>query len=150
MRETEIEEANPVRRQALKWLTGVFLSFWGLASVGAIVSYLKSPVVGRSEGLNTVNAGLAATLAAGEARLIGHGSGPLYVTRLSSGELVAMSALCTHFRCVLRWNGTDRNFVCPCHNGVFNAAGEVIAGLPTRALRTYRVEVRRGDILVFL
>ncbi len=149
-REKEIGEGNSPRRRFLKWLTGLFLSFWGLASLGAIVSYLKSPEPARSEGLNTVNAGLASTLSPGDARLIRHGSEPIYVTRLSNGELVAMSALCTHFRCVLKWDASARNLVCPCHNGVFNAAGEVIAGLPTRALRTYRVEVRREDVLVFL
>lgn len=144
-----MNKEKPPRRTLLQWLTALFLSFWGVAALGAIASYLKAPRSPRSGGLDLVKAGDAETLAPGEARLVRHGGSPLYVIRLAGGELAAVSALCTHFRCVLEWDPSG-NLTCPCHNGVFNAVGDVISGLPARPLRSYRVEVRRGEILVHL
>ncbi len=149
----EIEEQNgtpPGRRKLLKWLSGTFLAFWGVVMAGSAVSFLKAPESRRGGALNSVSGGDAESLGAGEARLVRHGNDPIFVVRLAGGELVAVSALCTHFRCVLKWNAAEKSLVCPCHNGAFNATGDVIAGLPTRPLRTYPVETRRGEILVFV
>lgn len=142
------EEMEPQRRTFLKWLTRGFLSMWGVGVVGVVTSFIRAPSMPQSAGLNIVRAGEAETLTPGAARLVRHGSAPLHVVKLLSGEIVAVSALCTHFSCVLNWDSQDRTFVCPCHDGVFNATGEVISGLPTKALGTFRVEVRRGEILV--
>ena len=144
----EIEPEEPHRRTLFKWLTRIFLSLWGVGIIGVIASYIKAPSLPRSAGLNIVSAGEADSLNPGEARLVRNGSSPFHVVRTLSGEMIAVSALCTHFSCVLNWNQQNRTFVCPCHNGVFNATGDVISGLPTKPLSTLRVEVRRGEILV--
>jgi len=145
------EETEPQafqRRTFFKWLTRIFLSLWGVGIIGVITSFIRAPSMPRSAGLNIVRAGDAGSLERGEARLVRHGSSPLHVVRLPSEEIVAVSALCTHFSCVLNWDPQNRTFVCPCHDGVFSATGEVISGLPTKALDNFRVEVRRGEILV--
>jgi cytochrome b6-f complex iron-sulfur subunit len=144
----ETETQAPHRRAFLKWLTRIFLSLWGVGVIGVITSFIRAPSMPRSAGLNILRAGDADSLARGEARLVRHGSSPLHVVRLPSEEIVAVSALCTHFSCVLNWDPQARTFVCPCHDGVFSATGDVISGLPTRALDTFRVEIRRGEILV--
>ncbi len=145
---TEIEPEEPHRRTFFKWLTRIFLSLWGVGIIGVIASYIRAPSLPRSAGLNIVRAGEADSLNPGEARLVRNGSSPFHVVRTLSGEMIAVSALCTHFSCVLNWNQQNRTFVCPCHNGVFNATGDVISGLPTKPLSTLRVEVRRGEILI--
>ncbi len=136
------------RRGIVQWLTGLFLSLWGFAFVGAVASYLKPPSTPRSAGLNILSAGRASELLAGNARFLQHGNSPIYVIRLANGEVVAVSAICTHFRCVLNWKREDSTLVCPCHRGVFNSVGEVMSGLPSRSLRSFDVEIRRGEILV--
>jgi len=142
------EESEPQRRTFLKWLTRGFLGLWGVGFVGVIASFIRAPSMPQSAGLKIIRAGDADSLRTGQARLVKHGSSPLHVVRLPSEEIVAVSALCTHFSCVLNWDPQDRTFVCPCHDGVFSATGAVISGLPTKALSTFRVEVRRGEILV--
>jgi len=142
------EESEPQRRTFLKWLTRGFLALWGIGAVGVIASFIRAPSMPRSAGLNIVPAGEANSLRPGQARLVRHGSSPLHVVRLPSDEIIAVSALCTHFSCVLNWQPENRTFLCPCHDGVFSATGAVISGLPTKALGTFRVEVRRGEILV--
>jgi Rieske Fe-S protein len=40
-------------------------------------------------------------------------------------KIIAMSAACTHKGCIVNWSGSDRQFHCPCHNGVFTQDGGV-------------------------
>ena len=42
------------------------------------------------------------------------------------GSYVALSAICTHMGCVLRWEDADNRFVCPCHNAWFGTDGVII------------------------
>lgn len=148
--ENEMGSEEPRRRDFFKWLTRIFLSLWGVGIIGVVASYIRAPSMPRSAGFRILSAGDEDSLGLGQARLVRHGSAPIHVVRMLSGELIAVSALCTHFSCVLNWDSQNRTFVCPCHNGVFNATGDVISGLPTKPLPTYRVQVRRGEILVHL
>jgi glycine/D-amino acid oxidase-like deaminating enzyme/nitrite reductase/ring-hydroxylating ferredoxin subunit len=50
------------------------------------------------------------------------------VSRDSDGKLSVRSAICTHMGCVVRWNGADKTWDCPCHGSRFNHDGEVIGG----------------------
>lgn len=40
------------------------------------------------------------------------------------GELLALSGVCTHMGCLLRWQAAERHFLCPCHGAIFSATGE--------------------------
>lgn len=67
------------------------------------------------------------------------------------GEYRALSRICTHMGCVLRFEGPDQAFVCPCHGAIFNMQGKYLSGpasyvYPLRPLP--RIEVRRqGDAI---
>ena len=146
--ENKEEQTEEKRRSFLRWLTTPLLALWGVGFIGALTSYLKPPSAPRSSRLHVVPAGEASSLEPGVARFVRHGNSPFFVLRLADGEIIALSALCTHFRCVLHWSEADQILVCPCHNGAFNAAGDVISGLPNKALANFPVEVRRGEVLV--
>jgi cytochrome b6-f complex iron-sulfur subunit len=132
----------------LTWLIRGFLSLWGLGAAGLGIMYLRAPDVERRTGAGQVRCGALSSLPVGEARLIQHGSDALFVYRASDSEVLALSAVCTHLRCILRWDRPSQTFVCPCHAGVFDRAGNVISGLPSRPLTQYRVEIRAGEIMV--
>jgi cytochrome b6-f complex iron-sulfur subunit len=126
-----------------------FLSLWGFAGLGVVLSFLKNPRMDE-RGLRTVPAGSFSSLELSEARLVRHGSRPLYVLRISETEVIALSAVCTHRQCVLEWAQERRAFVCPCHAGTFDASGNVVSGLPSRRLEQYRISIRRDEILIHL
>lgn len=140
---------EPARRRGfLGWLIGSFLSLWGLAGLGVVFSFLKTPETGPGQRL--VPAGSFSDMEVGHARLIRHGSHPLYVVKVSPTEVVALSAVCTHRQCVLDWSAERKALVCPCHAGAFDVSGNVTAGLPRQRLDEYRTTLRRDEILVHL
>lgn len=67
---------------------------------------------------------------------------------LREGESVtARSLACTHQGCEVIWVEEERTYQCPCHEGTFDEAGNVLSGPPPRPLRAVSVE-RKGDVLL--
>jgi nitrite reductase/ring-hydroxylating ferredoxin subunit len=58
-------------------------------------------------------------------------------------EVRALSATCTHLGCQVRWDGKAKQFGCPCHGGLYDAAGRVVEGPPPRPLAS--IEARIDD-----
>lgn len=50
------------------------------------------------------------------------------VYRDEDGRVHAVSAVCTHLGCTLRWNRVDKSWDCPCHGSRFDTEGVVISG----------------------
>jgi cytochrome b6-f complex iron-sulfur subunit len=138
------------RRRFLTWLSRAFLGLWGLGAAGAIGAYLRPPEHGPRVAERIVRVGLLEDLRIGEARLVRHGVSPFYVVRLDAVRVVALSAVCTHVRCILGFDRERRVLTCPCHDGRFDLAGQVISGPPPRPLASYSVSVRAGEVFVQL
>ncbi len=69
------------------------------------------------------------------------------LVHLSGGELAAYSQKCTHLVCVVFWEAEDQEFVCPCHEGIFDATtGAPVAGPPQRGLPQIQLDVRNDTI----
>ncbi|MBI3091826.1 MAG: Rieske 2Fe-2S domain-containing protein [Candidatus Tectomicrobia bacterium] len=62
--------------------------------------------------------------------------------------LAAMSAVCTHLACVVRWNASHGLLECPCHGSRFDAAGKVLRGPARRDLPYFRLELATNGQLV--
>jgi Rieske Fe-S protein len=67
----------------------------------------------------------------------------VFLTKDGEGELVVLSAGCTHLGCGVRWDNAAERFLCPCHGGEFDATGQVMAGPPPRPMT--RLETRTDD-----
>ena len=64
----------------------------------------------------------------------------------------ALSATCAHLGCRVKWDTTETKFLCPCHGGVYDRQGNVIAGPPPRGLERFNVRVnpQSGELEVEL
>ena len=136
------------RRSALIWLSRGFLALWVPAAAGVAASFLKAPSTEHRPGERTIHAGTLSSLPVGDARFVHHGNDPFFVIRATDTQVVALSAICTHMRCVLRWEKETGTIHCPCHDGSFDRNGNPISGPPKRALPQFGVEVRADDIVV--
>jgi Rieske Fe-S protein len=74
---------------------------------------------------------------------------PVEVLRQADGVRV-LSLLCTHFSCRVRWEESAGEYVCPCHDGRFDADGRPIAGPPDAPLRAIPFVVEEGMVRIGL
>lgn len=73
---------------------------------------------------------------------------PAILVRLPGGELRAFGQQCTHLGCVVYWDRSRGQLLCPCHDGVFDGGtGGVVAGPPQRPLARIAVEVRADGMV---
>ncbi|RYF72313.1 MAG: Rieske (2Fe-2S) protein [Cytophagaceae bacterium] len=67
-----------------------------------------------------------------------------------AGDFIAVSAICTHDKNTLSFQGTSNRFYCPAHQSAFSTTGAVLNGPAVNSLKTYTVTVNQttGDIRV--
>ena len=101
-------------------------------NVSAGVHLVKGYVQGRPRSIAEVAPGDGAVL-----KLNGE---QVAVHRDERGNVHAVSAVCTHLRCVVGWNPADRTWDCPCHGSRFDVDGGVIHGPATTDLERKSVD----------
>jgi len=128
--------------------------FFGGSLLATIAAFLY-PVVryvlpSKSTGViqNSVTAAKVGELPPNAAKIFKFGSTPAVLVNTAEGTLVALSAVCTHLTCTVRYDGETGTLFCPCHNGRFDLSGNVLSGPPPRPLETYAVEVTGPDVIV--
>jgi menaquinol-cytochrome c reductase iron-sulfur subunit len=72
----------------------------------------------------------------------------VYVMTEDGQRFTAMSNVCTHLGCRVRWIPADSKFACPCHNGVFDKDGSVLSGPPPRPLDRFQTKVENGILFI--
>jgi Rieske Fe-S protein len=124
------------------------------------IAYLVGPALRRSQSqdwiplgpVNKVEPGTPALFKATIERQTGWISDTdevsVYVLTEDGRDFVAMSNICTHLACRVRWIEDRQQFFCPCHNGVFDRDGQVVAGPPPRPLDRYETKIEDGRLFI--
>lgn len=68
----------------------------------------------------------------------------LYVLNRGADQFTLYHIHCTHVGCPVRWNSQAGRFFSPCHGGVFDRDGQVLAGPPPRPLDRYEYKIEKG------
>ncbi|HSA96655.1 MAG TPA: Rieske 2Fe-2S domain-containing protein [Acidobacteriota bacterium] len=130
----------------------VFLGASFFATVAAFVyPVVRYVLPSRRAGggtLGSVIAAQAGELAPNGAKIFKFGAAPAILVNTPEGKLVALSAVCTHLTCTVRFDADTGTLFCPCHNGRFDLSGNVLSGPPPRPLEAYAVEVSGANIIV--
>ncbi len=84
----------------------------------------------------------------GSAHFFAYQGRPAVVVQPRAGEFVALSAVCTHLGCIIKWIDDSQEFLCPCHAGRFAPSGQVLGGPPPQALDVYAVVLDGDDLLI--
>lgn len=140
----------PSPRRTWLW-AGVFGSL--AAAYGTITTYALGFIFprGRASRAQRVFIGFSNEIGAGESKSLTLPSGEQIIVS-NTGEINADTGLpflgfsnrCPHLGCRVHWDGKQRLFICPCHQGVFNPSGVATSGPPADAgqsLKPYQIEV---------
>lgn len=98
---------------------GKSLGFLTKENANVFMQYLKDLPL-RAEAYND--------LKPGEGRIIKRNSEKWAVSRDEQNQLHAVSAVCTHMKCIVKWNNVEKTWDCPCHGSRFSPQGCVLEG----------------------
>lgn len=79
-------------------------------------------------------------LANGEARLVEYEGKKLAIYKDDNGRLFAVNPVCTHAKCIVDWNTSEKSWDCPCHGARYTAMGEVLNGPARKPLEVIALE----------
>lgn len=141
---------QPGRRSFLEWLLATLLVVTGATFVRPVLSYLSPRKSGKGAHvlLGTDGRSIPYARLATEPTLVGMGvDGEPTIVVTYAGETRAFSAVCTHLGCLVKWEAAKAEFICPCHNGHFDANGINVAGPPPKPLKRFKVYATdKGEI----
>jgi 3-phenylpropionate/trans-cinnamate dioxygenase ferredoxin reductase component len=80
-------------------------------------------------------AGALASLGPGQGGIVEAEGERVAAYRDEDGRVHAVSPICTHLRCVVAWNGSERTWDCPCHGSRFDVEGNVLRGPAKKNLK---------------
>ena len=154
-----MEAQDSQRRRFLGWLTGLIAAAIVLLAGTPLVGLLVAPALKRGKEL-WVDLGPLKAVPTDEPTAFTFSYqrtdgwlqtmvyGTAYAVKRPAEEFFVLSNICTHLGCPLRWSDKARRFLCPCHGGVFDVEGKVIAGPPPRPLSRYEFRVTKGILQI--
>ncbi|HYC51618.1 MAG TPA: FAD-dependent oxidoreductase [Gemmatimonadaceae bacterium] len=95
-----------------------------------------------AKGFLAPDLGSVDDLKPGEGKVIRRGMKKIAAYRGEDGRVIEKSAVCTHLKCIVEWNGAEKSWDCPCHGSRFAPTGEVLNGPAIMALED--VEPEKG------
>lgn len=138
---------RPPRRRVVEILLGGGL-FGSLVSFAyPVLRYLIPPPVTDSGG-DEVVASKVGDLRPNGSKIFGFGTRPALLLMTAEGEYRALSAVCTHLGCTVKYRNDLHQIWCACHNGMYDLNGRNISGPPPRPLEAFQVHVRGDEIVV--
>lgn len=72
----------------------------------------------------------------------------IYILTENGRDYIAMSNICTHLGCRVRWISEEEKFFCPCHTAVFDKNGDVVTGPPPKPLDRYEIKVEDEQLYI--
>ncbi|WPP50321.1 FAD-dependent oxidoreductase [Catalinimonas niigatensis] len=68
------------------------------------------------------------TVPKGEGKIISKNKSKFAVYRNENDQIVSLSPICPHLKCVVHWNTQEKSWDCPCHGSRFTPEGKLIVG----------------------
>jgi len=112
----------------------------------ALLKYLSAfPGAPRTKGTVTVK---KQEIPPNEARSVVLNNVPVVIINRPEKGLIALSRVCTHLGCLIEYNRTRQQLVCPCHAGVYDLDGNVVSGPPPKPLTAIPLKIEGDSIIL--
>ncbi len=147
----ELASSAMAPRSRRDFIANIFLStgtVLGLGSLAYLFLEYLYPVVPPIK-LVEVPAGKPDDIPPDGVRLVQLPEGPVMLEK-GENKVRAFSAICTHLGCTIQWHPEKRQFICPCHQGIYDFNGNVLSGPPPRPLEKLPVKLRDGQVFVLV
>lgn len=141
----DLNVSGEQRRKFLVVMLGLVGSALAAISAWPVLRFLSPGGGAEDSGRVLVE---KAQMSGGGAHLFSFKGRPAILLQKAPGEFVAMSAVCTHLGCIVKWVEADQELLCPCHGGRFSTEGAVLGGPPPAALELYPVSLQDDQILI--
>ncbi|MCL5961040.1 MAG: ubiquinol-cytochrome c reductase iron-sulfur subunit [Chloroflexi bacterium] len=142
------DRGRPIaRREFLKYGFG----FAGLVTLAGvltpIIGFIWPPAGQGGGGGGRILVGTTTEIPVGKAKFARFNNKPAIVVNTPEG-VKALSAVCTHLGCIVKWNEQGHFIQCPCHDGRFSTNGMVISGPPPAPLAQIPVALDGDKIYI--
>ncbi len=77
-------------------------------------------------------------------------TGVAYAVTHDGQDVKVFSNICPHLSCRVNWSEERNGFFCPCHDGLFDVDGGIVAGPPPRPLDQFQTKIENGQISILL
>jgi uncharacterized protein (TIGR03382 family) len=153
-----VEADSPSRRRVLSFLAGAIVTITGAGILAPLAGMFLAPLFRRRKEL-WLNLGRLSEVSPEEPKKFVYRYvkqdgwfektiyGTVYVVQ-TGADIIALSNICTHLGCGAPWDPEKKQFICPCHNGVFDRNGKVVSGPPPKPLMKFPVRVASGTIQI--
>lgn len=154
------EEKRINRRDFLGMVTWSIGGLIGAAMGIPAIAYILGPVLQRDRAQNWIRLGAISKVEIGTPTLfkakierktgwiVSEEEIAAFVLTENGRDFIAMSNVCTHLGCRVRWIAGQEQFLSPCHNGIFDKVGNVVSGPPPRPLDRYEVKVENDQLFI--
>jgi Rieske Fe-S protein len=154
------DEKKITRKQFMSLVTGAITALIGLGLGIPAIAYIIGPALKKEESQDWIRLGSTSKVELGLPTLfktkiqrqtgwiVNEKEISVYVLSENGREFVAMSNICTHLGCRIRWIADREEFFCPCHNGVFDKDGQIVSGPVPRPLDRFDTKVEDGQLFI--
>lgn len=156
-----MEPENQLSRR--NFMSAIIWSIGGLIGAGMglpAIWYIVGPAMKKADAQDWIPLGSAAKVEIGVPTLfkttvqrqtgwiLNEEEISTYILTENGHDYIALSNICTHLGCRVRWISDSEKFFCPCHNAVFDKQGNVVSGPPPRPLDRYQVKVEGSQLFI--
>lgn len=147
--EVQVRKAAAVpRRSFLNYLVGAATVAFGGLSAYTVGKYLFPPGAFSAQAAGAAVTIALADLPVGSAKNVRYKGTAGVVIRTDEKNIHALSAVCTHLGCIVKWDDGKRLLVCPCHGAMFDVNGNVVSGPAPRPLESYPVQLSQDEVII--
>jgi Rieske Fe-S protein len=118
---------------------GIILT--GLSSMVSAVAFFSSGGVMRRKYERLHKIGDVDHFPPGFSRLLKIESDTVLVARTGEDRFFALSAICPHKGCLVKWSKGEDRLLCPCHAAYFDLKGNILSGPAQQGLLSYTINM---------